>query len=122
MSTLAAAAVTSLALIPMKAPHSTSFGGLSCNTGVSWFASSSESYWVRVFGTNSTGAFPIAVYPTPENDMCEAAIVLDLNETVVGTTLGARLGPEPTVCSADASTAIQRDDLPGAWYIGGWYW
>jgi len=95
-----------------------SFGGLSCNTGVSWFATNGESYWVRVFG-NSTGAFPIAVNPTPENDMCEAAIMLNLNETVVGTTLGARLGPEQTVCAADVSPvspAIPRDDLPGAWY------
>ena len=92
------------------------FGVVPCNTGVSWFASSSESYWVRVFGTNSTGPFPIAVNPTPENDMCEAAIVLDLNETVVGTTLGARLGPEPTVCDAEGSSAVPRDDLPGAWY------
>ena len=92
------------------------FGVVPCNTGVSWFASSSESYWVRVFGTNSTGPFPIAVYPTPVNDMCESATLLELNQTVEGTTLGGMLGPEQAVCGAGASPAIPRDDLPGAWY------
>jgi len=93
------------------------FGIVSCNTGVSWFANSSEDYWVRVFGTNSTGPFPIAVYPTPENDMCESAILLELNQTVEGTTLGGRLGPKQSNCTAGVSPAYPRDDLPGAWYM-----
>ena len=93
------------------------FGIVSCNSGVSWFASIGESYWVSVIGTNTTGPFPIAVHPTPENDMCESAAVLELNAVVEGTTLGGRLGPEPTVCDAEGSSAIPRDDLPGAWYV-----
>jgi len=93
------------------------FGGATCNTGVSWFASSGESFWVRVFGTNSTGPFPIALNPTPENDMCAGAIMLELNQTVEGTTLGGRLGPEQTVCTAGVNPAAPRDDLPGAWYM-----
>jgi len=86
-----------------------------CNAGVSWFARSDETYWIRVYGNNnSTGPFPIVVNPTPKNDMCESAETLLLNQTLEGTTLGGRIGPELSVCGG--AYQFSADNLPAAWY------
>ena len=86
-----------------------------CNAGVSWFARSGETYWIRVYGNNnSTGSFPIVVSPTPENDMCESAETLLLNQTLKGTTLAGRVGPELSVCGG--AYQFSADNLPAAWY------
>ena len=83
-----------------------------CNAGASWFATSNETYWIRVFGHNSTGSFAVSVNPTPPNDVCEGALPLQFNETMAGTTLGATLGVEQSVCGG----AVENEGVPGVWY------
>jgi len=83
-----------------------------CNTGATWFAERNETYWIRIFGFDSFGSFSIVVNPTPSNDFCQSATMLEINQTLEGTTLGATAGSEQSVCGR----AHPAEGIPEVWY------